>query len=288
MALDFDLAPHAEIVEYPDANTLAAAAAARILLRVGDVLAQRSRDCDFTHRFVDIALTGGGDGTRTLQAMAANPLCEAIDWQRVNIWWGDERFVAADSPERNAVQARHALLDQLVERGLLPEANIHEAPADPRSAAQIAAASDEENRRAVEAAAAAYEEELHGALGQYPRMDIAWFGVGPEGHIASLFPGEPSLTGASTDSQAMTLSPRTQLVVGVPHSPKPPALRVSFTAAMIQRSHDVWITASSTRKRDALRAGLVREDNPAVPVSFAHGTHSALWMVDSAANPLRS
>lgn len=288
MSLCFDFNPHVEVVEYPDAATLAQAAAARILLRIGDLLAQRSRECDPRHRFVDIALTGGGDGNRTLQAMTSSPLLNSVDWQRVHIWWGDERFVAADDPDRNALQARTAVLNQLVERGMLPEMNIHEMPADTRSSQEIAIASDEDNRRAVAAAAAEYDEELRGCLGHYPHLDIAWFGVGPEGHIASLFPNDPSFAAVDTNAQSPEAAASQPLAIGITHSPKPPALRVSLSAAMIQRSHDVWITASSAAKHDTLRAGLAHEDNPDIPVSFAHGTQSAIWMVDAAADPLRA
>ena len=108
--------------------------AARTLLTIIDLLAEPNR------KRVDIAVTGGTDGNRVFAAMNASPLNDAVDWSRVHVWWGDERFVAADDDDRNAKQAREAWYGALVESGRMPAANIHAMPADTRGAEEIAAA----------------------------------------------------------------------------------------------------------------------------------------------------
>ena len=101
-------------IVYPNPEMLAQAVAARTLLTIIDLLAEPGR------RRVDIAVTGGTDGNRVFAAMNASPLNDAVDWNRVHVWWGDERFVAADDDDRNAKQAREAWYGALVEDGRMP------------------------------------------------------------------------------------------------------------------------------------------------------------------------
>ena len=192
-------------VTCPNPDVLAQAVAVRVLTTIRNLLAEPGRSR------VDIALTGGTDGNRVLRAIGTDPLADDLDASRVHIWWGDERFVPEDSDDRNAKQARR-FLNILVERGLMPEENIHEMPADTRDAAQIAAATDEENDAVLADAAAAYQKELIEQLGEEPTLDIALFGVGPDAHFASLFPGWP---------EVLIDDPHV-LVAGVRDSPKPP------------------------------------------------------------------
>lgn len=125
-------------IVYPNPEMLAQAVAARTLLTIIDLLAEPER------RRVDIAVTGGTDGNRVFAAMNASPLNDAVDWNRVHVWWGDERFVAADDDDRNAKQAREAWYGALVEDGRMPAGNVHAMPADTRSATEIAEASPEQ------------------------------------------------------------------------------------------------------------------------------------------------
>ena len=176
-----------------------------------------------------------------------------------------------DSDDRNAKQARR-FLNILVERGLMPEENIHEMPADTRDAAQIAAATDEENDAVLADAAAAYQKELIEQLGEEPTLDIALFGVGPDAHFASLFPGRP---------EVLIDDPHV-LVAGVRDSPKPPPLRVTLTVPMIARSRRTWVFASGERKADAVAAAFAQPRNPQAPSSFADG-EELIWYIDQAA-----
>src|SRR5690606_11583233 len=113
---------------------------------------------------------GGGIGTKTLAAVHTSPARDAVDWRRVSIWWGDERFLQSGDPERNETSARQALLDHVD----LDPANVHVMPP-----------SDGSHGDDVDAAAAAYAEEL--ARSDVADFDVLMLGIGPDTHVASLF-----------------------------------------------------------------------------------------------------
>ena len=154
------------VLVHPDVDALTAAVAARFLTKLVDLMDEFDT--------VNVVLTGGTVGAGTQRAVATSGMRTTIDWARVHFWWGDERFVPKQDPERNEVQAREALLDHID----VPESNIHPFPA-----------SDEIED--IDRAAAAYAEVLQEHAtdgGALPRFDITFLGVGPDGHIASLFP----------------------------------------------------------------------------------------------------
>ncbi|MCH4209469.1 6-phosphogluconolactonase [Bifidobacterium sp.] len=260
------------LVVYRDSDTIAQAGAQRTLLAIVDTLGTQPAPRRF-----DLALTGGSDSLKALSYMSSNPLTDIIDWPRVQIWWGDERFVAADDEDRNALQARRRFLDALVDDGRLPAANIHEMPADTRSAEQIAAASDTDNDKLLDAAAQRYEHELTSELGEQPAFDLLILGMGPDGHYASLFPGHTEINIAD------------RLVVGVSHSPKLPPLRLSLTAPLLARSRRTWFFTAGAAKADAIAQVFVKPDNPDYPSSFAAGTDEFIWFAnaDAAAKALQ-
>ena len=154
-------------VVYPNPQILAEAVAARTLLTITDLLSEPNRTR------VDIAVTGGTDGNRVFDAMNASPLNDAVDWSRVHVWWGDERFVAADDDDRNAKQAREAWYGKLVADGRMPAGNIHAMPSDERNLESVAAASPEQTDAVLAEAAAQYQRELIEQLGENPALDIA-------------------------------------------------------------------------------------------------------------------
>ncbi|WP_435300067.1 6-phosphogluconolactonase [Timonella sp. A28] len=238
------------IVVHPDAHTLAQAVAARLITFLLDRQSVSSP--------IHVALTGGTVGIATLAAVAASPIKDAVDWRGVHLWWGDERFLPEGDLDRNEVQARHALLDSLTS---LPEANIHYMP---RAQEDLT----------VDAAAELYSAEL--ARFAYdgsgiPAFDLILLGMGPDAHVASLFPNHP-------DAQASG-----KRAIAVHDSPKPPALRISLTFDVIQSADEVWVIAAGAEKAEAVTSGLAELPREQAPVAAAHGTNRTLWLVDTTA-----
>jgi 6-phosphogluconolactonase len=238
-----------EVFVYASGDLLASAAAARTVTRLADAIAANGR--------AHLVLTGGGIGTKVLAAIAAAPARDAVDWRLVDFWWGDERFEATGDRERNETGARAALLDAL---GVDP-ARVHAVPGpdgpdgdDPDAAAA---------RYAAELAAAADGEAV-------PAFDILMLGIGPEGHVASIFPGSPAAHATGS-------------VVAVRNSPKPPPTRVSFTFGAIQAAREVWILASGAEKADAVAEALSGVSQDKLPAAGAHGRDRTLFLLDQAA-----
>ena len=250
-----------EIFVHADGGLLARAAAARIVTRLADAQAAAAR-AQSGAREAHLVLTGGGIGTKVLAELAASPARDAVDWRGTDFWWGDERFVPAGHPDRNETGARTALLDHLD----ADPARIHPVPGP-----------DGPDGDDPEAAASRYAAELKAAAGagarggQYcPVFDIVLLGIGPEGHVASLFPGQPAIT-----------DPRP--VVAVRDSPKPPPVRISLTFGPIQRAREVWILASGAEKADAVAGALSGADPAHLPAAGARGTDRTLFLLDQAA-----
>ena len=240
-----------EVVVHANGQSLAEAVAART---VASVVARQSAG-----RLAQVCLTGGRIGTDVLRVMAESPLRESIDWERIHIWWGDERYLAAGDPDRNETQARAALLDLVP----IPADNVHPilGPGDTADAEESADA------YAMELAAAARAEE-HAPV---PSFDVLLLSIGPDGHIASLFPEYPALS----DDRP---------VVSVHGSPKPPPTRVTLTFDAINAAREVWILAAGAEKAEAVRLVLVAGAGPLqVPAAGALGRERTLWLLDEEA-----
>ncbi len=245
------------VVVHPDVDTLVQATAARLLLRLLDLQSVR--------RPVHVVLTGGSVGIATLAAVAASPLRDAVDWTGVHLWWGDERFLPSEDPERNEKQARDALLDGLVDAGSLPATHIHAMPA----ADHVASAEDGARTYAGELAIEARGADGADAALAVPRFDVVLLGMGPDGHLASLFPGQSTLD--VTDAS----------VVAVHNSPKPPPDRISLTFTALAHADEVWFIVAGTSKSEALEKALAGDLT--IPAARAHGRRHTLWLVDLAA-----
>ena len=246
------------VVVHPDASVLAQATAARLLLHL--------IDGQSTHRPVHVALTGGTVGIRTLVEMAASPLLAAVDWTGVHLWWGDERFLPSGDPDRNETQAREALLDSLD----IPPGNIHAMPASDAPGVTSPESSAEHYAEDL-AAFSAHQEAGDDAGPARPRFDVVLLGMGPDGHIASLFPGHDALD--VTD----------RAVVGVHGSPKPPPERVSLTLPAIEAAEEVWLVVAGTDKAEAAARALAGDDAHSTPAAAALGRRRTLWLLDVAA-----
>lgn len=252
-----------DVVVYATARDLRAATAHRLLDEIASVLRLRGR--------ADVALTGGRDGNGMMAVMASLVDSSPIDWSRVHFWWGDERFVGAGDGDRNDLQARDALLDGMLAKGLIGEGNLHPMPSLPASVAADKAALAE----AASTAASVYERELREQLGDDGALDVVMFGVGEDGHCASMFPNAPELS-------------RTGWVTGVLDSPKPPPTRISLTLPFIRRSRKVWFCSSGEGKARAVAAALDADPCEAVPSSLVVAREQTLWLLDSASAGLVS
>ena len=161
------------VVVHHDKHVLADAAAARLVTAIVDAQSSRGE--------ADVVLTGGSMGSAVLVSLGQSAAKDAIDWRRLNIWWGDERFLPAGDPERNETQSRVALLDSVP----LDPARVHAMPA-----------ADGPYGLDVDKAATHYAEELAAAAPRghdVPEFDVLMLGVGPDAHVASLFPEHPAL-----------------------------------------------------------------------------------------------
>jgi 6-phosphogluconolactonase len=245
-----------EVFIYPDGDLLAAAAAARLVTSTADALAADSR--------AHLVLTGGGIGTKVLAAVAASPARDTVDWAAVEFWWGDERFAPEGDPDRNETGSRAALFDHIA----VDPALVHtmDGPDGPEGDDPDAAAA----RYALAlAAAAANAPDAPGGVA-VPAFDVLMLGIGPEGHVASIFPDAPAAYAQGT-------------VVAVRNSPKPPPTRISLTFAAIRAAREVWILASGAEKADAVARALAGEPEDKLPAAGAQGTARTLFLIDQAA-----
>lgn len=231
--------PAPEILLHADADEVAAALAARLTAR----LTELQRD----GRVPQVCLTGGRIATRAYGRLAAEGRSSAVDWSRVELWWGDERFVPAGDDERNDGPA----LELLRPLGL-SDALAHTMPAA-------------DGDVGLDAAAERYAQELG-----WTAFDVCLLGLGPDGHVASLFPEHPS-------------SHAEGRVIAVRNSPKPPPDRISLTLEVVNASAEVWFLVSGADKADAAALALQGAGPVQVPGAGAHGRQRTLWLLDRAA-----
>ncbi|MFC6713880.1 6-phosphogluconolactonase [Branchiibius cervicis] len=233
------------VIVHPDKQAVADAGAARLLTAIIDAQADRAE--------AQLALTGGSMGSTIITSLVNQPGRDAVDWRRVRVWWGDERYLPTGHPDRNDTQNDDAGLTML---GLDPD-KVHRVAGPDTS-------------DSVQDSAEAYAETLREyGLGAF---DVVMLGVGPDAHVASLFPHHPAqqISGA--------------IAIPVEDSPKPPPTRVSLTFDALNRSRAVWFLVAGAEKADAV-AGALTPDARAwdFPAAGAHGTEASLWLVDQAA-----
>ncbi|WP_141013205.1 6-phosphogluconolactonase [Nocardioides sambongensis] len=249
MNLDSFDQPRIEV--HPDADALATTIAGELLNRIADAQAAGA--------VPHIGLTGGTIARKVHAEVARLADGSGVDWGAVHFWFGDERFVPAASPDRNAGQARQDFLDAVGAR------LVHEVPASD----QVATAEE-----AADAYAAEVRRDGGGAF------DVLMLGVGPDGHIASLFPHHPGL--AVVDA----------ITTAVHDSPKPPPDRVTFTFEALTRSRSVWFLVSGEGKADAVSRGLAAEGSrdgtslADTPARGVHGEEETVWFLDQDAASL--
>jgi 6-phosphogluconolactonase len=242
--------PPPVVVVAKDEQVLVASAAARLLVRIVDAQAQ--------HGTASVVLTGGSVGIAMLEQVAASPARAAVDWRKVDLWWGDERFLAADDDERNELQARRALLGSLD----LDPARVH--PMGARGGPDGDDADAAAARYADELTAAAPPDEL------VPPFDVLLLGVGPDGHTASIFPESP---GARDERVAF----------GVHGAPKPPPTRISLGFPALNAAREVWFVVAGKDKAPVVAMALAGAGAVQLPPAGVRGRQQTLWLLDEAA-----
>ena len=239
-----------EVIRVADAEAISRAAAAEVVECARKAVAARGR---FT-----IVLSGGSTPRRLYELLAEPPLRNQIEWERVEVFWGDERAVAPDHPDSNFGMARAALLVRV--------------PIPPEQVFRMAA--EREDR---DAAAREYEADIARSFGvpldgEPPSFDLILLGMGPDGHTASLFPH--------------TEAPReTRRWVVCNYVPKFKADRLTLTPPIINRSRLILFLVAGPDKAPALQAVL---EGPSGPMEFpaqliCPATGRLVWMVDQAA-----
>ncbi|MFT3698048.1 MAG: 6-phosphogluconolactonase [Kofleriaceae bacterium] len=224
--------------ETPDA--LAAAAADEFIAMVA------AKSGDF-----HVALSGGSTPKKLFDVLAQRGK-SAVAWDRVVLWWGDERCVPPTDPDSNYGMTKQHLIDPL---GLDP-ARIHRL----------------EGERTPIEAAADYERALVGVLGAPPIFDLVWLGMGPDGHTASLFPHSPGLKDRSSYVIANPVdSPLT----------KGPTTRLTITFGVIDAARHVRFLVTGADKANTL-ANVQNQATEDHPSSLVQGTDT-LWLIDKAA-----
>lgn len=196
-----------------------------------------------------ICLTGGTTAELVHREVARLGGSSPVDWTAVEFWWGDERYVDSRSPDRNAEQARRDVLEPLG----VPAGRIYAMP--------------------TTGSACSVEEGAREYAARYARRAGAPFlvtmlGVGPDGHVASLFPGLPGVRAEEATAIAVT------------GSPKPPSQRISLTLPALNNSEAVWFLAAGAAKASAVASVAAGVD---LPASQVHGLRETVWFLDRAA-----
>jgi len=232
----------------PEIVIAASAALAQVF---ADRFATLAREAIAARGQFSCALPGGSVAEAFFPMLAGAPL----PWDKVDFFWGDERAVSAADPDSNYGLAQRLLLDR-----------VH---VDPRRVHRIVGEGGD-----LEPAARVYEGELIRVLGDPPHLDLAVLGLGPDGHVCSLFPRHP------------LLRERHRHVAAITDSPKPPPRRITFTMLPLQLARTICIAGFGDSKAAAIRAALEDPDSQ-IPVALAiRAAQRAVVLIDPPAASL--
>lgn len=228
-----------------DKTAVQAEAAKRVLAAAQSAIAQRGR--------FSFVLSGGSTPGGLFELLAQPPYRDQIDWSKVYVFWGDERYVLLDHPDSCYLLAYETLLSKvdIPFDNILPYATQLDDPAE---------------------AAQRYSEDLQAYFGsEEPRFDLVLLGMGPDGHTASLFPGHSSLKA----------DPNTWVIVE-PNSPKPPPLRLSLTLGLLNQARELLFLVTGGDKADVLAE--IKQGGSSLPAALIKPDQGELvWLVDQAA-----
>ncbi len=227
------------IVRLTDSDEVADVVAQRLLRRVVELQEKRG--------VVHVCLTGGRTANKMYERFAELVPDSALDASKLQLWWGDERFIPATDAERNSLQA----VTRLARTVAIKSADIHMMPA-------------QDGRADSDQCAAEYETELGDTV-----FDVILVGIGPDGHVGSIFPDHPSFDATS------------RLVVGVTDAPKPPTERISLTIPAMNRSEEIWVITTGAAKADAVARSVAGD--PSLPATHLKARHATYWFLDAEA-----
>lgn len=231
----------------PTSEAVAEAAADRIVASARNAIRRRGR--------FRIALSGGSTPRPVYALLSAPPRVAAVDWSRVEFFWGDERCVPPDHPESNYGVARDLLLDRLPG---VKRAAIHRMPADLPKRGREAQRYQAEIARAFATTPGAARP---------PAFDLVWLGMGRDGHTASLFPGSTAL------------EERRRWVVAT-WAPAPAAWRMTLTLPIINAARTALFVVTGADK--AALVGSIRSGSIELPAAQIHA-RSTVWLIDARA-----
>lgn len=239
-----------EIMVLPDIEVVARETAERFAKSAQQAIKKHGR---FT-----VVLAGGTTPIRAYSLLATPKYSKEIQWDKVYVFWGDERFVEVSDPESNYAIAYSNLLSKVP----IPERNIF----------RIRTFSDD-----VEADAKEYEMTLKSFFKGNPKFDLVMLGIGPDGHTASLFPQHPEV-----------VAPSQKLVAAVFDAPKLPSTRITLTLKALNNTSETWILVTGNEKASAVKEIFEGKENigkwPAQGIKPKSGR--LIWLLDQAATTL--
>lgn len=231
-------------------QVISATDADSIITKVIDDLTDYISNAVSNSKEVHISLTGGRAGTEIAKQLFAS---SAIDSRLVHIWWSDERYLNAGNVDRN---------DSVVPSDLITKAQIHRLPS-----------TDTTSDLGEAVGKASSDLHLHTTTRFCDRnvmMDISLLSVGPDGHIASLFPGHSALTS-------------TAAIAGISDSPKPPSERLTWTLSTLNASEQIWFIATGSEKADAVSKLITGSDVKEIPACGVKGKLKTVLYADKSA-----
>lgn len=226
---------------HADAQALIEAAAQHFVVTARAAIARRGE--------FFVALAGGSTPKGLYQKLAAEPYRDQIDWARVHLFFGDERFVPATHDDSNYKMAREAMIDHVS----IPADNVHRVPTEQGEPATVAAM---------------YADTVKDVLKDQP-FDLVLLGLGPDGHIASLFPETPALD--ETDKTVTSL-----------YVEKFDAHRISFTYPTIHAARQVIVFIAGEGKA-AIVSDIRDQRVSGLPVQRLAPHNEYYWFMDKAA-----
>jgi 6-phosphogluconolactonase len=241
-----------DLCVYKDAEELARAGAQLFVDEAAEAIRERGR--------FRIALSGGSTPRRVYELLATPAFNSRVDWNQVDLFWGDERYVPADAPDSNYRMAAQALLDHVP----VPPANVHRVRTEVSPPAAAAGAYEDEIRKVFQESASV------------PYFDLIYLGLGTNGHTASLFPHRPSL------------HERSRLVVA-DFVAEVNSWRITMTLPLLNHGRIVAFSIEGAAKAEVLRDILLGSRDPErLPAQLVSPQGELLWMVDAAAAALVS